>query len=72
MTYTRLPYDDAATTSEMAQDCLAVGNNLSAAHSRPTQTREVPLFSGGAAPHDEIEVSDSLAELAAGLHLHFD
>ena len=71
MTYTRLPYEDAATTSEMSHDCQAAESNLPA-HARATETHDSPLLASDHAPARGLEVSDSLAEMAAGLHLHFD
>ena len=71
MTYTRLPYEDAATTTEMCHDCMAAESNL-LTRPRPTETREAPLLSGDHWHADDLAVSDSLAEMAAGLHLHFD
>ena len=71
MTYKRLPYDDAASTSEMASDATQVGRELH----MPLQHLyadapgvEVLTPSFGPQP----VVSDELAALAAGLELHFD
>jgi hypothetical protein len=69
MTYQRLAYDDAATTSQMHDDAAAVGRELHLPPQRAT----------GAARHDHAPadyampvVSEDLAEVAAGLELHFD
>lgn len=72
MTYTRLPYEDASTTAEMCVDCMAAESNL-APHAHVTDAHS-PLLGArpGANGHTDFEVPDSLAELAAGLHLHFD
>ncbi len=69
MTYLRLPYDDAATAAEMSADCMAAADNLHP--SRRAELALTPLL-GEPAPSRGVEVSDSLAEMAAGLHLHFD
>ena len=75
MTYTRLPYEEASTTAEMCHDCQAAESNLAPHHHvHATETHHAAAL-GGAPTADgqrPIEVSDSLAELAAGLHLHFD
>jgi hypothetical protein len=67
MTYLRLPYDDAATTTEMAADCVAVGRTLGLPGQRDDTAVPAP---GPAEP--PIVVSDDLAELAAGLELRLD
>jgi hypothetical protein len=76
MTYDRLPYDDAASPSEMVSDATKVGRELHL----PLQT-PLPTLSGfdpelEDAPRTPsfgtVEVSDSLAQMAAGLELHFD
>lgn len=76
MTYQRLAYEDASTTSEMASDCLVAGQNLALPDQRldlrsaePVESAELPDY---AHPATGITVPDSLAEMAAGLHLHFD
>ncbi|HET6562780.1 MAG TPA: hypothetical protein VFG72_12955 [Marmoricola sp.] len=68
MTYRRLPYDDAATTTEMVSDCAAVERvlDLSVEHVGPADT---PFDRQG---RDEIVVPDSLADLARKMQLHFD
>lgn len=75
MTYTRLPYEDAATTAEMCHDCMAAESNLaSPQHDHATETHHAAVLGGAPTAHGRppVEVSDSLAELAAGLHLQFD
>jgi len=78
MTYHRLAYDDAATTTEMASDAREAGRAL--------QIPEQPGPASSAYVIDDIDsaglsldptpstvvVSDELADLAAGLELHFD
>jgi len=69
MTYQRLPYDDAASTLEMAADCAQVGRELRLPAPRaadPFRTTEQRAGSGS------LDVPPGLAELAAGLELHFD
>jgi len=70
MTYQRLPYDDASTTDEMVEDSIQVGRELHMPVQRYDLLGEVtertPAF--GERPY----VSPELAELAAGLELHFD
>jgi hypothetical protein len=68
MGYQRLPYYDAATTTEMASDCTVVGRELHLPEqepSRPDSTERAPAMTTPT-------VSDELAEMAAGLELHFD
>ena len=67
MTYQRLPYDDAATTDQMATDCAAVDQALHLPGQRFGDTHSVADGS-----YDTVVVSDDLAALAAGLELHFD
>lgn len=69
MTYQRLPYDDPSTTAEMTSDCLVAGRNLALPLQRvetvldpDPMTHPTPIF----------EVPEAAAELASGLHLHFD
>jgi hypothetical protein len=69
MTYQRLPYDDAATTAEMVSDATEVGRELHIAVQvyddlAPDRAPE-PAFG-------TVLVSDELADMAAGLELHFD
>ena len=71
MTYDRLPYDDAATTTEMMSDGAAAGRALHL----PTQPSPGKHSLDGLReplPFATPVVSDDLAELAAGLELHFD
>ena len=68
MTYHRLAYDDAATTSEMVSDARLAGDTLRMPEQAATTDTE---------PHDESlpmqpVVSEDLARMAAGLELHFD
>lgn len=78
MTYHRLPYDDAATPAQMASDCLVAERNLSLPSQRPTSLAALANQDvlGGTPPMSpsspRLEVSDELAELAAGFSLHFD
>jgi hypothetical protein len=71
MTYKRLPYDDAAPTSEMVSDCTQVGRELHMPlqHVYADELGHEPL-TPSFGPH--VVVSDELAALAAGLELHFD
>lgn len=67
MTDKRVPYDEAASTHDMACDCAEVEHNLHLPHHR----LEHPA--GAHAHHfDRVDVSDDLAERAAGLELHID
>jgi len=70
MTYHRLAYDDAATTSEMASDAREAGRALRL----PEQVdASVPGAAGLDTPlPGSLVVSDDLAQMAAGLELHFD
>lgn len=75
MTYTRLAYDDASTTTEMCHDCMVAESNLASHdHVHLTESHGAALLDVPPVVHEQrgIEVSDSLAEMAAGLHLHFD
>jgi len=65
MTYQRLPYDDAASTLEMAVDCAQVGRELRL----PPAPRRAAGTTGQRAA---LDVPPDLAEMAAGLELHFD
>ena len=71
MTYQRLPYDDAASTLEMAADCAQVGREL-----RLPAPRSATPFSGRTteqrAGSGALDVPPDLAEMAADLELHFD
>ncbi len=70
MTYHRLAYDDAATTSEMASDAREAGRALRL----PEQgLRAVTVLQElDPALPASVVVSDDLARMAAGLELHFD
>ena len=67
MTYERLAYDDASSTTEMSRDCAAV---LRAA------ARPVPSIRYDDYPHDlpkpNIEVSEAASRLAAAIHPYLD
>lgn len=69
MTYQRLPYDDAATTDQMATDCAEVDRALHLPHQAPLGDRPHSIADG---VYDTVVVTDDLAALAAGLELHFD
>jgi hypothetical protein len=67
MTYQRLPYEDAAPTTEMISDCAAVGRALhlpAEPHGTATPTSEQR-------GPEEVVVPDSLADLAREMQLHF-
>ena len=68
VTYERLAYDDAQTTAEMLTDAAAVGRELQLAPQRDDAPGRHPLDGSVETP----VVTDELAELAAGLELHFD
>jgi hypothetical protein len=69
MTYQRLAYDDAATTADMLTDAAAAERELRL----PPQRDTLPRRDGTAsAAYGTPVVSEDLAELAAGLQLHFD
>jgi hypothetical protein len=67
MTYQRLPYEDAAPTTEMISDCAAVGRALHL----PAERLDHGTAPDGRQGSDEIVVPDSLADLAREMHLHF-
>ncbi len=67
MTYQRLPYEDAAPTTEMISDCAAVGRALHL----PAERLDAGTAPCGRQGSDEIVVPDSLADLAREMHLHF-
>jgi hypothetical protein len=69
MTYQRLPYDDASDTTDMMNDCAEVGRAMPSALRQPHAS---PAASRAQAPADTVVVPDDLAEMAAGLQLHFD
>jgi hypothetical protein len=72
MSYQRLPYDDASTTTQMASDCAEVDRALQftdhAHRGFPAQS----AHSVQDGHYDTVQVSDDLAQVAAGLQLHFD
>jgi hypothetical protein len=73
MTYQRLPYDDAASTREMVADCAEVGRELRIPAAR--ESVDAALFGGTTEHFTRLATPDvppSLAEMAAGLELHFD
>jgi hypothetical protein len=83
MTYQRLPYDDASTSTEMTSDCRAVEAALRLPQRRTAAERAaraalLPAPSIGYAdyprevPKRRIEVADAAARLAGALHLHLD
>jgi hypothetical protein len=67
MTYQRLPYEDAAPTTQMLSDCAAVGRALHLQDERVAPSAPPDARRGT----DEIVVPDGLAELARGMELHF-
>jgi hypothetical protein len=83
MTYQRLAYDDAATSSEMTSDCRAVeaALHLPERRSRADRAaraaiRPAPSILFEDYPREvrkpTIAVSDAAARLGAALHLHLD
>lgn len=71
MTSHRLAYDDAETTSQMASDCLVVGEALPMTSQRePVDTDQ--LRTDDLAAPTNLRVSDDLAQRASDLELHFD
>jgi hypothetical protein len=66
MTYQRLPYEDAAPTTEMISDCAAVGRALHLP-ADPFALAAAPRVRRGA---EEVVVPDSLADLAREMQLH--
>ena len=67
MTYQRLPYEDAATTAEMAGDCVAVARALG----RPEDKGDVHAATSHRRPGtDEVVVPDGLAARAREMQLH--
>jgi hypothetical protein len=79
MTYHRLAYDDAATTSEMVSDARLAGDTLRVPEqvaARETAAAQAALLADletldASAPARPV-VSEDLARMAAGLELHFD
>ena len=83
MTYQRLAYDDAASTTEMTVDCRAVESALRLPKRRTTGERMTrasvstpPSILFEDYPHDvpkpEVTVTEAAARLGAALHLHLD
>ena len=69
MTYQRLAYDDASTAAEMTSDCTEVDRAM---HLGAHQHAAIPTQPVGEGRYAAVQVSDELAQLAAGLELHFD
>ena len=69
MSYQRLAYDDASTTTQMTSDCTEVDRTMHLAEQRHGGLRTPPVQDGR---YETVEVSDDLAQVAAGLELHFD
>jgi hypothetical protein len=71
MTYVRLPYDDASSTSEMTHDCTVAGAALRRAAVRPAPSIRYADY-----PREvrkpTIEVSEAAARLAAAIHPYLD
>jgi hypothetical protein len=67
MTYQRLPYEDAAPTTQMISDCAAVGRAL---HLQDERVDPAVAPDERRRP-DEVVVPDGLAELAREMELHF-
>lgn len=83
MTYQRLAYDDASTTSQMAADCRAVEEALHLPERRSAAERAAraavkpaPSILFEDYPREvkkpSIEVSEAAARLASAMHLHLD
>jgi len=83
MTYQRLAYDDAATSTEMTSDCHAVEAALhlperhsAAERAARAATKPAPSILFEDYPREvkkpTIAVSDAAARLGAALHLHLD
>jgi hypothetical protein len=83
MTYQRLAYDDAASSTEMADDCRAVEAALHLPKRRTTGERMTratvkapPSILFEDYPQDvkkpEIAVTEAAARLGAAVHLHLD
>jgi hypothetical protein len=70
MTYQRLPYDDAASTLEMAADCAEVGRELRLPPA--PRTPFTSLTTVDSTGSGSLDVSPGLADMAAGLELHLD
>ena len=83
MTYQRLAYDDASTSSEMTSDCRAVESALhlperrsAAERAARAATKPAPSILFEDYPREvkkpTIEVSDAAARLANAMELHLD
>ena len=83
MTYHRVAYDDAATTSEMVSDARLAGDTLRMPEQAATREAARERAAAEAAVLADLEtldpadparpvVSEDLARMAAGLELHFD
>lgn len=83
MTYQRLAYDDASSSSRMAADCRAVEAALhlperrtAAQRASRAAVRPAPSLLFEDYPHEvpkrSLEVSEAAARLASALHLHID
>jgi hypothetical protein len=83
MTYQRLAYDDASTTTEMTSDCHEVEKTLhlperrtAAEKAARAAVRPAPSILFEDYPREvtkpTIEVSEAAARLAAAMHLHLD
>ena len=82
MTYHRVAYDDAATTSEMVSDARLAGDTLRMPEQAATReaARERAAAEAVLADLETLDpahparpvVSEDLARMAAGLELHFD
>jgi hypothetical protein len=66
MTYQRLPYEDAAPTTEMISDCAAVERALHLPSEGLGTATALPERHGV----EEVVVPDSLADLAREMQLH--
>jgi len=71
MSYQRLAYDDAATSTEMTSDCRAVEAALVPAAVRPAPSIRYEDYPREVAK-PTISVSEAAARLGARLHLHLD
>ena len=69
MSYQRLAYDDASTTTQMTSDCNEVDRTMHLGEQRHGGLRTHAVQDGS---YETVEVSDDLAQVAAGLELHFD
>lgn len=83
MSYERLAYDDASTSSRMSEDCRAVEEALhlprrrtAAERAARAASRPAPSIRFEDYPREvakpTVEVSEAAARLAAALHLHLD